>query len=337
MNCFLCGKKIGLLRSLTDQQYCCVEHRKEARMASAMAVRDEEDVESWAVARSRKRTANGAKAAATPASQAGAVLAFLAVGSVMAAVLMMGGAARGGAAYPSVSFETGKKPGVFQRAGGAMSDWVRDIAPITLQHQFSGGNLGSSLSDWSSYTVRAGLDKIDDPRDWIGKTKTSASLRLWKKSTALENYRMEFQAKIEKNSLSWAVRASDAKNFYATQLSIIKAGPLPNAGLIRRTMIDGREVDRTLSQLPLTLERNVNYHVSVNVQGDQISTYLNGQFIGRLTDKRLTRGGVGFFDDANDPQKVAWVSVSERDSFLGRMLAHFALLIIPGEQTSFGN
>jgi hypothetical protein len=26
---------------------------------------------------------------------------------------------------------------------------------------------------------------------------------------------------------------------------------------------------------------------------------------------------------------VAWVSVSERDSFLGRMLAHFSLFVIP--------
>jgi hypothetical protein len=38
---------------------------------------------------------------------------------------------------------------------------------------------------------------------------------------------------------------------------------------------------------------------------------------------------VGFFEDQNDPQDVAWVSVSERDSFMGRMLAHFSLFVIP--------
>jgi hypothetical protein len=43
----------------------------------------------------------------------------------------------------------------------------------------------------------------------------------------------------------------------------------------------------------------------------------------------LKRGGVGFFEDQNDPQKVAWVSLSERDSFMGRMLAHFSLFIAP--------
>jgi hypothetical protein len=38
--------------------------------------------------------------------------------------------------------------------------------------------------------------------------------------------------------------------------------------------------------------------------------------------------------DPDDPQKVSWVSLSERDSFLGRMLAHFSLLVMPGEPLS---
>ena len=38
MLCFLCGKKIGLLRALFDQQYCSVEHRKEARLAATSSL-----------------------------------------------------------------------------------------------------------------------------------------------------------------------------------------------------------------------------------------------------------------------------------------------------------
>jgi hypothetical protein len=193
----------------------------------------------------------------------------------------------------------------------------------------------STLSDWSTVTLRASADKIDDPRDWIGKTRTSASLRLWKKSTALQNYEMEFQGQLEKTSLSWAVRASDGGNYYATKLSIIKAGPLPNAGLIRYAMVNGKETDRTQVPLPLTLERGVDYRIRVIAQGDRFLTYLNGKVIGSMTDNRLARGGVGFFDDAGDPQKVAWVSVSERDSFLGRLLANFAVFVIPFEPPVF--
>ncbi|MEO5925776.1 MAG: hypothetical protein ABIR70_18300 [Bryobacteraceae bacterium] len=336
MHCFLCGKKIGFFRSLADQQYCCANHRREAGLASAQALRDEEDTETWASSRSKKK--GGAKSGTSPAGQAGAVLAFVAIGGAMVAVLMMGGSGKsggGGGAFASVSAETGKKPSMISGASSAVSDFVRGIAPVTLRQSFGGGSLGSAVSsaaEWSNLTLRAGATQIDDPRDWIGKTKTSASLRLWKKSTAMQNYEMEFQGQLEKTSLSWAVRAADAGNYYATKLAIIKAGPLPNAGLIRYAMVNGRETDRYQVPLPVTLERGAAYRIRVTVNGDQIRTYLGSTMIGAMTDKRLVRGGVGFFDDAGDPQKVAWVSVSEHDSFLGRLLANFALFVIPGER-----
>jgi hypothetical protein len=155
-------------------------------------------------------------------------------------------------------------------------------------------------------------------------------LRIWKRSTALQNYQMEFSGQIEKKSLSWAFRASDEKNYYATKIIITKPGPLPNAGLVRYAMMNGRELDRVQLPLPLTLERGGNYRVRVTVEDDRFITYLNGQGISSWSDKRLRRGGVGFFDDADDPQKVAWVSVSEHDSLLGRLVAHFSLIVFPG-------
>ena len=38
--CFLCGKEIAWPRSMVDRQYCSAEHRKEARLASANALRE---------------------------------------------------------------------------------------------------------------------------------------------------------------------------------------------------------------------------------------------------------------------------------------------------------
>lgn len=334
MQCFLCGKKIGFLRSLTDQQYCSPDHRREARLASAKALRDEEDLESWAVARARRKDPKAHKKN-SPASQAGAVAAFVLIGGAMVALLLVGGGApkpSGSGAFPSVSAETGKKPGMLDRASGALSDIVRGAAPVTLERKFPGGNLfnSTSISDWNSVKLQASA--IDDPRDWIGKGKSNsvASLRLWKKSTTMQNYQMEFQGELEKTSLSWAIRASDGGNYYATKLAIIKPGPVMNAGLIRYAMIDGKEVDRMQVPLPMTLERGNSYRVRVTAQDDQFLTYVDGKWVGKFTDKRLSRGGIGFFDDQGDPQKVAWVAVSERDSFLGRLLSHFAMFVIPG-------
>ena len=86
MLCFLCGKKIGLLRSLFDQQYCSPEHRKEARLASAKALRDEEDFEPWAVQRSRDKKVGPKRG---PQSNTASVAAFLTVGLLLVAALML--------------------------------------------------------------------------------------------------------------------------------------------------------------------------------------------------------------------------------------------------------
>ncbi len=65
MLCFVCGKKIGLVRRLADQQYCCAAHRKEAKLASAQAYREEDDAEHWSVMRSKDKKKSSARPSAT--------------------------------------------------------------------------------------------------------------------------------------------------------------------------------------------------------------------------------------------------------------------------------
>ena len=320
MLCFLCGKKIGLLRSLVDQQYCSSAHRTEARLASSQVLREEEEVELWAVSKNKKR---GARPAAS-AGQTASIFAFLTVGGLLVAAVMLPGPGPG-AAFPPVSLDPGVKQGLFERAGNAIGNVVRSRAPITLHQDFRAGWNGWSTTVLQSASRFGESRKVDDPR-----TIASAPvLRIWKRSTSLQNYQMEFSGQIEHKSLSWAFRALDDKNYYATKILITKPGPLPNAGLVHYAMMNGREWDRVQLPLPLTLDRGGNYRVRVSVQDDHFITYLNGQIISSWSDKRLRRGGVGFFEDGDDPQKVAWVSVSERDSFLGRMLAHFSLIVMP--------
>lgn len=322
MLCFLCGKKIGFMRSLVDQQYCSAQHRHESRLASAQALRDEDELDLWAVSKTRKKHGKSA-------GQTASIFAFLTVGGLLVAALMMPGPGPGPATtFPPLSLDNAVKRGWFQRMGDSMGEMVQSHAPITLHQDFRTG-----WSDWTSSTLRRFVDdprqtasRADDPRVM---TASAPVLRIWKRSTTLQNYQMEFAGQIEKKSLSWAFRASDEKNYYATKIVITKPGPLPNAGLVRYAVMNGREWDRVQMPLPLTLERGGNYRVRVSVQDDRFITYLNGQVISSWSDKRLHRGGVGFFDDADDPQQVAWVSVSERDSFMGRMLAHFSLIVMP--------
>jgi len=325
MLCFLCGKKIGLMRSLADQQYCSPAHRKEAKLASAQAYREEDDVEHWSVVRSKHKKKGSARPAPTT-GQTASIFAFLTVGGLLIAALLLPGPGPG-AAFPQVSLDPSLKRSLPTRAWDAMGEVVRSQAPVTLHHEFRSG-----FSDWVTVSSRA-LTSSED-RELLGATRSAlshpVSLRLWERASSLKNYQMEFQSQMAGRSLSWAFRAADGNNYYATKLIIAKPGAEQNAGLVRYTVIDGRESGAVRLPLPLSLERGVDYRVRMTVQDDHFITYLNGQVISSWTDSVLKRGGVGFFEDQADPQHVAWISVSERDSFMGRMLAHFSLFVIPG-------
>jgi hypothetical protein len=318
MLCFLCGKKIGMLRRLADQQYCCSAHRQEAKLASAQAYREEDEMEHWSVARSKDKKKTAVRPIATT-GQTASIFAFLTVGGLLIAALLLPGPGPG-AAFPQVSLDPSIKRSLPTRAWDAVGEVVRSQAPVTLHHEFRSG-----FSDWVTVSSRA-LTSSDDRT-----LSRPVSLRLWERASSLQNYQMEFQGQLEGRSLSWAFRAADGNNYYATKLVIAKPGADHNAGLVRYAMVDGHEKDTARLPLPLSLQRGVDYRVRMTVQDDHFITYLNGQVISSWTDSVLKRGGVGFFEDQSDPQAVSWISVSERDSFMGRMLAHFSLFVIPGQ------
>ena len=214
--------------------------------------------------------------------------------------------------------------------------------PDTNPHPGSGGFgqvIGNLIQSKTSGTLRddfhSGLGGWEGLRsirsDWSADSGEvrPASLKLWKPSTSLSNYELEFQGHIDRKSMDWAFRAADLRNYYATKLVMTRPGPLPNAGLVRFVVLDGRERERVELPLPLTLERGVDYRVRVSVRGDHFLTSVNGQLISSWMDSRITRGGVGFFSEDGESSVLKWVSVSERDSFLARMASHFSLITIP--------
>ena len=94
-------------------------------------------------------------------------------------------------------------------------------------------------------------------------------------------------------------------------------------------MLDGREQERTQLPLPMTLQRGDALRVHLSVQGSRFVTSVNRQTVSSWSDSRLPRGGVGFFSEDGEVSTVRWVSLAERDSMLGRLLANFSLIQLP--------
>jgi len=312
------------VRGIVDREFCSQVHRRLAskspdRIAKDIDVTSDYEVnELWAVDKENKRQAKTGHQAVGVF----AVLGIITIAAIGLAASDSGSGGGGGGAIGKISLNPSASTSSW---GDSMRSMWRSHAQVTLTHDFSNG-IGDFLGSHAG-TSGGKKDWSLDPNGL-----RPGKLRIWQRSTALQDYDVDFLAQIEHKSLGWAFRAPDVKNYYGTKLTLnahSAAGSGPNAGLVRFVMLDGREQDRVLSPLPLTLERGVPYRVHLQVEGSRFVTTVNGQVVSQWSDGRLHRGGVGFFSEDGEVSTVRWVSLAERDSMLGRLLAHFSMIQAP--------
>lgn len=320
MGCLYCRKTISPLRKLKDSHFCCADHRRKFSSKSARALREAEDLygpddihlPSWrVVTASKPEDKSERKAGFGTTIFVGVTVAVLVI-ALSQLQQSYTPASKAVSPLPDNPHSTGS--GI----GQTISNLIQSQAGGTMRDDFHSGfanwdGLKSARSDWT-------MD---------GSAVRPASLKLWKPSTSLSNYELNFLGRINRRSMDWAFRAADLRNYYATKLVITHPGPSPNAGLVRFIVLDGRERERVELPLPLTLEPGVDYRVRVSVKGDRFLTSVNGQLISSWMDNRISRGGVGFFSDEGESAELKWVSLSERDSLLARLVSHFSIITVP--------
>ena len=107
--------------------------------------------------------------------------------------------------------------------GGSLKESIQNRAAVHMEHDFS-----TSLDGWYG-----GPDWAKSwSRDAAGFVR-AGQLALYRPSQQLSNYRFEFLGQISGRDIGWVFRAADLQNYYATQLTIVKPGPLPEMALVR--------------------------------------------------------------------------------------------------------
>jgi len=307
MRCLYCRKRIGFLRRLTDREFCCRDHRKAIRTTSARAVRNSHDGEDmgeiWPVyLRTIDEIAEGKNPQPNLANTATfgiVIVVALAIGSM--------GLLGPGSAH-------------LQTSDGPMDDvrrLIKNHAAIRLNENFQAG-----LKAWKGFASAT-------TSDWSFNHGfvQPGRLRLWKDSLGMNDYQMEFVSQIEKKGFGWAYRATDNSNFYATKIQIVKPGPLPSADLLRYAVIRGQESNRVSLPLPMVIRNDTLYRVQLTVKGENFTTSVNGQVVDTWSDNRLKSGGVGFFTDRGEAASLRWVTVTNRDNFVGRILSYLGFWV----------
>lgn len=336
MKCQFCGTQLGLVRRLFDSEYCSRDHRQRSSARSARASRDHssyhgdedlypiDEVESLRRAEaSENQNKDGLQK-----MQAGVATAISVVLLFVLAYSWVTG--QGGNAVPSGGDRTplvGEIARTSDRASSGLMSGLRDLMParppIHLKEDFKG-----TMDNWLGAPLSAAMARSPNLRElgwnFDNGLVRPGRLRIWQPSIELSDYKMEFEATLEKRALSWTYRSINLDNFYASKIVVRKPGPVPILEIVRYAMLDGKESSRARLPFPMNaLAANASlFHVEMKVRGGQFTTLMNGQVIDTWTDPRLKKGGVGFFADAGEVAAIHWVNVEEeRAGLLGHVLS----------------
>lgn len=175
---------------------------------------------------------------------------------------------------------------------------------------------------------RSGLSNWAGPRDWartwsydhLGFIRPG-TLAVYEPSMVLEDYRMEFLALPEKQSVTWAYRVMDWKNYYASRLVVMEDDGVAQFAIEHWAVIDGRVSKFERKSLPASLRPESFCRLRLEVRGDSFAVWLQGNLIDHWTDSRLTAGGVGFLSAKGASAKIRWMEVSHQYDVLGRLCA----------------
>ena len=169
-----------------------------------------------------------------------------------------------------------------------------------------------------------GLAQWDAPSSWeIVKDKDLSALRVQglgflKTGANWDNYKMEFDIKVNKESAGWVVRAQNPSNFYLFKMGSDKAKSIPKNSLVKYIFSDGKYLNSLKREdapgaagvipLPFKVKNKEFYNVVVVVRGNSITHYIDGIQVDSWVDSTFDRGRFGFNASIIDMATIRSVS-----------------------------
>jgi len=191
---------------------------------------------------------------------------------------------------------------------------MADRAAVGLDENFRTG-----LDNWMSHSGSTAEWSFDQ----AGFVQPGR-VALYQPSLGLTDYEFQFLGAIDKGALSWVARAVDFQNYYVVKLVVVKNGPVPEMGITRYAVIDGKPMDRVDTPVTFSARTDSLYRVSMVMEGDHYSLVIQGQMIDSWNEPRLKRGGVGFFTNRGEQSRIGWVQITHQYDMLGRLFAYLA-------------
>jgi hypothetical protein len=209
-------------------------------------------------------------------------------------------------------------PGQFKQVVNAQFASFRqslmDRAAVALDEDFRRG-----LDNWTSESGATAEWSFDSTG-----FAHPGPLAMYEPSMRLTDYQMQFLGMIDREALSWVIRAQDFRNYYVVKLVMLESGPLPTIGLVRYAVIDGVPRDRVDTPVAINARMDTLYRVRVDVSGENFSVSVQDRMVDSWSEPRLKRGGIGFYTAGREESRLRWVQLTHQYDVLGRLCAYLA-------------
>ncbi len=202
---------------------------------------------------------------------------------------------------------------------------VADRAAVALDEDFRQG-----LDDWIS-PGGAATEWSFDANGFV----RPGNLAIYRPTMGLEDYQVQFLALIDKQALSWVVRAADFENYYVVKLEVLKPGPMTTLGLTRYAVIKGVPQDRRDTPVAINARPDMIYRIHMDVMDENMALMIQGQIVDAWSEPRLKHGGIGFFSARGEESRVRWLQVTHQYDMLGRLCSYLAPYDVSDPARSF--
>lgn len=194
-------------------------------------------------------------------------------------------------------------------------DSVFECSSITIHGTFGGGH---GTAGPAPQPVALRIEEHFDAgwTNWVGGVEDwkldiagvrTGSLALFAPSLDLDDYDLEFLARIDHHSVNWVFRATNDGQYYAA--SIVKDAD-GNYELRHWASINGVTEPSAARPIKSTPKRKSAITVHTRASGDRFSVSVDGELVDSWTDNRLAVGGIGFLGAPDDRARLYWVRLS---------------------------
>ncbi len=145
------------------------------------------------------------------------------------------------------------------------------------------------------------------------RAKPERQIFVYPASLLLQDYRVDFEAPLTNKGTGWVFRVADPRNYYGMRLESEQDGEGLRWKIRKYVEVEGEHILSETVRLARTTETGY-CRITLEVQGSQFRTYVQGRLIDRWTDARFGRGGFGYYGGASEPFPIRSVRVAALDS-----------------------